>query len=160
MTEDDVTDQESSDDDSKDSGKSAQLSDIEEDNLDQQQEVLHLGQAHRDKPLHTTRVPLPKKQSHADTVIVHPPLPNSQNLPVAMAPPLLQGEKSSLLIKLSESDHAPSAQALVLPNKSSGEQNSPQPKASSDQNAPQHPKATFEVAKRFMEAIVFTKTPW
>jgi len=25
---------------------------------------------------------------------------------------------------------------------------------------PQHQQATFEVAKRFMEAIIFTKTPW
>jgi len=29
-----------------------------------------------------------------------------------------------------------------------------------DHNVPQHQKATFEVAKRFMEAIVLTKTPW
>jgi len=48
----------------------------------------------------------------------------------------------------------------VLPNKSSGDQNIPQPKASSDQNVPQHQKCTFELAKRFMEAIVFTKNPW
>ena len=62
--------------------------------------------------------------------------------------------------QLSESDRAPSALALVLPNKSSGDQNSPQPKDSNDQNGPQHQKATFEVAKRFMNAIVFMKTPW
>jgi len=77
-----------------------------------------------------------------------------------MAPPLLKRQKSALLNKSSESDHAPSARALVLPNKSSGDQNIPQPKASSDQNVPQHQEGTFEVAKRFMEAIVFTKTPW
>ena len=47
----------------------------------------------------------------------------------------------------------------MLPNKSSGDQNIPQPKASSDQNVPQHQKGTFEVAERFMEAIVFTKNP-
>jgi len=29
-----------------------------------------------------------------------------------------------------------------------------------DHNVPQHQKATFEVAKRFMEAIVFTETLW
>jgi len=29
-----------------------------------------------------------------------------------------------------------------------------------DHNVPQHPKATFEVPKWFMVAIVFTKTPW
>jgi len=135
-------------------------SDIEEDDLDHQQEVLHLGQARRDKSLCTTRVPLPKKQSRADTVIARPPLPDSQNLPAAMAPPLLKRQKSSLLNKLSESDRAPSARALVLPNKSSGDQNIPQPKASSDQNVPQHQKGTFEVAKRFVEAIVSTKNPW
>jgi len=50
-------------------------------------------------------------------------------------------------------------QALPLP-KASGDQNVPQPKAGGDHNIPQHQKATFEVAKRFMEAIVFTKTPW
>jgi hypothetical protein len=36
----------------------------------------------------------------------------------------------------------------------------PLPKASGDHNISQHQKATFEVAKRFMEAIVFAKTPW
>jgi len=43
---------------------------------------------------------------------------------------------------------------------SSGDQNVPQPKASADQNIPQHQKATCELAKRFMEAIVFAKIPW
>jgi hypothetical protein len=43
---------------------------------------------------------------------------------------------------------------------SSGDQNVAQPKASADQNVPQHQKATFEVVKRFMEAIVFTKIHW
>jgi hypothetical protein len=36
----------------------------------------------------------------------------------------------------------------------------PQPKASADQNIAQHEKATFEPAKRLMEAIIVTKTPW
>jgi len=76
-----------------------------------------------------------------------------------MAPPILNGQKSTLLNKLSESDHAPSTQALPL-RKSSGDQNVPQPKVSADQNVPRHQKATCEVAKRFMEAIIFTKTPW
>ena len=48
----------------------------------------------------------------------------------------------------------------MVPNKSSGDQNIPQPKASSDQNVPQHQKGTFEVANRFMQAIVFRKNPW
>jgi len=114
----------------------------------------------RNKTLHTTSVPLPEKRSRADTVIARPPLPNSRNLPVALAPPLLKRQKSSLLNKLSQSDRATSARALVLPNKCSGHQNIPQPKASSDQNIPQHQKASFEVVKWFMEAIRFTKTPW
>jgi len=160
MNQDDETDQEIGDDESEDTGESTLSSDIEEDDLDHQQEVLHLGQARRDKSLRTTRVPLPKKRSRADTVIARPPLPNSRNLPAAMAPPLLKRQKSALLNKFSESDRATSGRALVLPNKSSGDQNIPQPKASSEQNVPQHQKATFEVAKRFMEAIVFTKTPW
>jgi len=70
-----------------------------------------------------------------------------------------QRQKSTLLNKSSESGHAPSAQTLPQP-KSSGDQNALQSKASADQNVPQQQKATFEVAKRFMEAIVFTKTPW
>jgi hypothetical protein len=50
-------------------------------------------------------------------------------------------------------------QAHPLP-KAGGDQNVPQPKAGGDHNVSQHQKATFEIAKRFMEAIVFTKTPW
>jgi len=76
-----------------------------------------------------------------------------------MAPPPLKRQKSTLRHTLSEFDHVPSTQALPLP-KSSADQNVPQPKASADQNIPQHQKATFEVAKMFMEVIVFTKTPW
>jgi hypothetical protein len=74
-----------------------------------------------------------------------------------MAPPLLKHQKSTLLNQLSKSDGAPSTQALLL-FKSNGDQHFPQPKASADQNIPQQQKATFEVAKRFMKAIVFTKT--
>jgi len=48
----------------------------------------------------------------------------------------------------------------VHPDKSSRDQNISQPKASSDQNVPQHQTGTFDAAKRFMEAIVFTKNPW
>jgi hypothetical protein len=50
---------------------STQSSDIEEDNLDIVQEVLHLDQTLRDKRLETRRVPLPKKRSDANTVIAH-----------------------------------------------------------------------------------------
>ena len=59
--DDDNTDREEiSENDSEDIGKSILSSNIEEDNLDNQQEVLHLDQAHRDKIIRTTRVPLPK----------------------------------------------------------------------------------------------------
>jgi len=59
MYQDDETEQEIDDDDSEDSGESTLSSDIEEDDLDHQQEVLHLGQACQDMSLRTTRVPLP-----------------------------------------------------------------------------------------------------
>jgi len=160
MNHDDETDQEIGDDDSEDTGQSTLSSDIDEDDLHHHQKVLHLGQACWDKSLRTTRVPLPKKRSCADTVIAHPPLANSRNLPAAMVPPQLKREKSSLLNKSSGSVCAPSARALVLPNKCSGDQNLPQPKATSDQNVPRHQKPTYEEAKMFIEAIVFTKTPW
>jgi len=154
MNQDDKSYQEIGNDESENTGESTLSSDIEDDYLDHQQEVLHLGQTHRDMSLYTTRVPLPKERSHADTVIARPLLPNSGNLPATMGPLLLKRQKSSLLNKLSKSDRAPSAQVLVLPNKSGGDQNSPPPKASSDHNIPQHQKATFEVVKWFMEAIV------
>jgi len=134
--------------------------DIEENDLDHQLEVLQLSHVHRDKSLHTRRVPLPKEWRRANTVIARPLLPNSQHLPASMAPPLLKRQKSSLLNKLSESDRAPSARGLVPPTKSCGDQNIPQPNDSSDQNVPQHQQGTFEVAKRFIEAIVITKNPW
>jgi hypothetical protein len=73
-----------------------------------------------------------------------------------MAPPLLKRQKSTINISR-ESDIV---QALPLP-KAGGDHNMPQQKpGGGDHNVPQHQKATFEVAKRFMEAIVFTKTPW
>jgi len=131
-------------------------SDIEEDDLDNQ-EVLHLDQSRRDKTIRTTRVPPPKKRSRAETVIARTSLPNLRHPAGAIAPPLLKRQKSTINI-LRESDVVP-AQALPL-LKTGGDQNVPQPKAGGDHNVPQHQKATFEVAKRFMEAIIFTKTPW
>jgi len=41
-----------------------------------------------------------------------------------------------------------------------GDHSVPQPKAGGDHDIPLHRQATFEVAKRLMEAIVFTNTPW
>jgi len=70
---------------------------------------------------------------------------------------LLKRQKSTVNI-LHESDVVP-AQALPLP-KTGGDQIVPQQKASGDHNVPQYQNATFEVEKQFMEAIVFTKTPW
>jgi len=155
--DDDDSDWELSKDKSEDPGESTLSSDIEEDDLDNQQEVLPLDQARRDKSIRTTRVPLPKKRSRADTVIARTSLPNLRRPARAIAPPLLKRQKSAINI-LHESDVIP-AQALPLP-KAGGDQNVPQPKAGGDHNVPQHQKVTFEVVKRFMEAIVLTKTPW
>jgi len=103
---------------------------------------------------------LPKKWSCADTVIAHPLLPNFRKPLWSMAPPpLVKHQKSALINQSSESDCVPSAQALLQP-KSSREKNAPQAKVCTDRNSPQYQKATFEVAKRFMEALVFMKTPW
>jgi hypothetical protein len=69
MNQDDGTNQEVGYDDSKDTGESTLSSEIDEDDLDHRLEDLHLGQPCRDMSLHTTKLPLPKKWSHADTVI-------------------------------------------------------------------------------------------
>jgi len=74
--DDDDTDREITNDKSEDPRESTLLSDIEDDDLDNLQKVLHQDQARHDKTLQTTRVPLPKKRSRADTVIAHTPLPN------------------------------------------------------------------------------------
>jgi len=162
MKQDDNTNHDISDEESEgeneDTGESLLSSDIKEDDLDHQQQVLLLGKARRDKLLRTTRVPLPKKWSRAVTMIAHPLLPNSRKPLGSLAPPLLKHQKSALPNKSSESDRAPCTQVQLQP-KSSGDQNAPQPKASADQNVPQHQNATFEVVKRFMEAILFTKIP-
>jgi len=155
----DNTEQKIRNDESNDPGKFTLFSDIEEDNLDHQQKVLLLGKVRWDKSLRTARVPKQNKQHRADTVIACPLHPNYWNPAGAREPPLLKCRKSNVLIKLSESDHAPSNPALPL-RKSSGDQNVPQPKASADQNVPQNQKATFEIPKIFKEAIIFTNTPW
>ena len=130
---------------------------MEEDDLDNQPENLHLDQARRDKTIRTTRVPLPKTRSRADTVIARTSLPNLRHPAGAIAPPLLKHQKSTINI-LRESDVLP-AQALPLP-KTGGDQNVPQPKAGGDHNVPPRQQVTFEVAKQFMDAIIYTKTPW
>jgi len=152
--DDDITDGEIGNDENEYPGESTWSSDIEEDNSENQQGVLHLDQACLDKTLRTTRVPLPTKWSRANTVIARTPLPNLQHPAGAPARPLLKRQKSTTKISC-ESDIV---QALPLP-KAGGDKYVPQPKAGGDHNVPQHHKATFEVAKLFMEAIVFTKTP-
>jgi len=88
--DDDDTDREISQNESEDPGVSSCSSDIEEDDLDNQLEVQHLDKARCDMTIRTTRVPLPKKRSRADTVIAHTSLPNLWHPARAIAPPLLK----------------------------------------------------------------------
>jgi hypothetical protein len=154
--DDNDTDQEISENESQDLGESTLSSDIEEDDLDNQQKVLHLGQARCDRTIRTTRVPPPKKRSRADTVIARTLLPNLRHPAGAMAPPLLERQKSTINIS-----HETDIVQALQPPKPGGDHNMPQQKpGGGDHNVGQHQQATFEVAKRFVEAIVFTKTPW
>jgi hypothetical protein len=140
---------------SEHAGDSTLPCDIEDDDLDIRQEVLHLDQTHSDKIIRTKRVLLPNTWSRANTVITLTPLPNLRHPVAAIAPQLLKRQKSAINL----SPKSDVVQALPLP-KAGGDHTLPQPKASGDHNVPQHQKAYFDVAKRFMEAIVFTKTPW
>jgi hypothetical protein len=150
--DDNDSDQETSENEGKGLGESTLSSDIEDDDLDNQEEVQHLDQVRSHKTIRTTRVPQPKKWSRADTVIASTSLPNLRHPAGTMAPPLLKRQKSTINISR-ESDIV---QALPLP-KAGGDHNMSQQKpGGGDQNVPQHQKATFEVAKRFLEAIVFT----
>jgi len=108
---DNDTDREIGEHGSEDLGESTLSSDIEEDDLDSQQQVLHLDKVHRDERIRTTRVPPPKKRSHADTVIARTSLPNLRHPAGAIAPPLLRRQKSAINISR-ESDIV---QALPLP---------------------------------------------
>jgi len=99
----DDTDWKISNDQREDPRESTLSSDIDEDDLDNWQEVLHLDPAHRDNTLQTTRIPLPKKRRRADTVIFHTPLPNLRHPVGAIAPPLLKCQKSTVNIS-SKSD--------------------------------------------------------
>ena len=156
--DDDDTDREEiSDEDSRDTVQSTLPCDIEEDNLDNPQDVLHQDQVRCDMIIRTTRVPLPKKRNCADTVIAHTSHPNLRHPAGAMAAPLLKRQKSTINV-LRQFDTVP-AQALPLP-KAGGDNSVPQPKAGGDHNVPQHQMATFEVVKWFMVEIIITKTPW
>lgn len=58
MSQNDETNQEIGDDDSEDNGESTISCDIEDDDLDHQRKIVHVGKAHRDKSLRSTSVPL------------------------------------------------------------------------------------------------------
>jgi len=88
--DDDDSDQEISEDESEAPGECTLSSEIEEDDLDDQPEVPHLDQARRDMIMRTTRVPLPMKQSRADTDIARTSLSNLRHPAGAIAPPLLE----------------------------------------------------------------------
>jgi len=151
------TNQEISKNESEDHGEFTLSSDNEEDDLDTQQEVLHLHQACRGKKIRITRVPLPENQSRADTVIARTSLSNLQHPAWTIVPPFLKYPMSTINI-LCNSDVVP-AQALPLPI-ADRNQNVPPPKAGGDYHVPQYPKASFDVGKWFMTAIVFKKSHW
>jgi hypothetical protein len=68
--------EEISDDNIENVDESTMSSDIEEDDLNNQQEILHLDQACRDKIIQTSRVLLPWTPNCADSVNVHTSHPN------------------------------------------------------------------------------------
>jgi hypothetical protein len=142
--DDDADREEISDDDRNNAGQSTLSSDIEEDDLNNQQDILHVDHVCRDKIIQTTRVPLPKKQNRADTVIACTSLPNLRHPASVMAPPLLKRQKSTINI-LRESDIVPT-QALPL-RKPGGAHRIPHLQAGGDHNIPQHQKATVEGVK-------------
>jgi hypothetical protein len=152
----DDTNWEISNEESEGVGESTLSSEIEDDDLNNpQHEVLHLDQVSLDKTIRTTRVPLPKKLSRADSVISRTSLPNLRYPVRAIAPRLFKRQMSAIIISC-ETDVV---QALPLP-KAGGDQNVPQPKAGGDHNVLQRQQATCEVAQQFMDAVVFTRTHW
>jgi len=96
--DDNDTDLEISENEREDLRESTLSSDNEEDDLDNQQVVLHLDQARRDKTIGTTRVPPPEKLNRADTVIARTSLPNLQHPAGALVPPLLKRHTSTINI--------------------------------------------------------------
>jgi len=142
-------------DQSEDPAESTLSSDIEQEDLDNRQEVLHLDQARHAKTLQTATVPLPTTWGRTNNITAHTPLPNIRHPAGAIAPPLLKHQKSTI----NKSRKSVVVKALPLP-KAGGDQSVPQRKASGDPHVPQHQTATIEVAKRLMEEIFFTKTPW
>jgi hypothetical protein len=90
---DDDPDLEISNDEGEDPGQSTLSSDVEEDDFDIRQAVLHLDQARHDKTIRTTRVPPPKKRSRSNTFIAPPPLPILGHPAGVIAPPLRKRQK-------------------------------------------------------------------
>jgi len=121
--------------------------------------MLILWQECRSKSLYTPKVQVPKKQSHADTVITCPLLANSWNPAVAIVLPQLKHQKTTLLNKLTRCDYAAPAIVCPLP-KCSRDWKIEQCKASGIQFISTYKMATVQIAYRLMKAIVFTKTPW
>jgi len=109
--DDNDTDPEIADADSADPGKSTMSPNIQDDDLYNPQELLHLHQAPRDKTKRTTMVLLAKKWRHANIVITGTSLRNLRHLAGAIASPLLKCQNSTINI-LRKSDFEP---ALVLP---------------------------------------------
>jgi len=124
MTLDDNTYEEIDCHQSQDSGKITLLFNIQNENMNHQPEVLHLGKMCQDQSLQTSRFSLQMKQSCGDTVIAFPPLSHSWNPNGAMAPPLLTCHNLTLHNRLYESDCAPPTLMLPLP-KSNGDQTIP-----------------------------------
>jgi hypothetical protein len=101
--EDDDTDQEITDNAREATGESTLSSEIEDDDLNNQQEILHLDQACCDKTIRTTMVPLQEKRSCADTVVARAPFRNLQPHARGIATPLIKCRKSAINMSV-ESD--------------------------------------------------------
>jgi len=113
MQDDDDTNREIGEIESQDPGKSSLSSDIEEDDLHNLQEILHLDQALLDKTIRTTRAPQPKKWSCAVSVIARTSLPNLRHPAGPIPPPFLKRQNWTINM-LRKSDVVP-AEALPLP---------------------------------------------
>jgi len=94
MMQNNDTGQDIEDDDGEgeceDTGETTLSSDIQEDDLDHQQQVLLLCRARRDKSSRTRMVPLPEKRSRADPVMARLVIPNPRKPPGSMVPPLFK----------------------------------------------------------------------
>jgi len=82
-------------DETEEPGESTLSSDIEVDNLDNQQQVLYLYPVPHYETLWTTRVPLLKTQRHAATMIARTPLADLRHPPRAIALPLIKLQRQS-----------------------------------------------------------------